>query len=654
MFIFILIYLISFGPNSSSFAQQPDVNEPEDLFDMSIEELLKVEVSVASKKPEPPIDAPGVVVVVPQNEIDLYGDRNLHQLLQRQPSIYTRGSYLYPHNLTSCRGDMPTHLDLHTLLLINGRPIRDSSHGGINFPVYMTYPLHSLSSVEIIRGPGSVLYGTNAFTGVVDLKSRAIPEQTKFSLFGMGGSEGYWTTALSGGGRFGKLGFVTDLQTTGQQGYKYALVDGTGTYGSDYDTNRSISTMNHFELGRLTLDVFYSNLETFYMGVVPFWNFSDNIYRSNKLFSNLGYKLPLDERLRLEFNLTYNLSKYNFDRPVKYETDLDSEDWLGEVTLFANPNDNLNILFGCLQENQRKIPNNDSDTTIDPPYNVEPRSTYAQADYRVNETVRLIGGTQWNKAAYGSTDLLSRVGVIITPFKKWGVKLLRGEAFRAPFALETNLYDIVVLIGNKDLEPEKIVTYDTQLFYHDEKTFAALTYFKSKINNLIIRGTNPAPPPPRMFTNGGEQQFDGIELEAKRFLTSRWHVLGSFMHQENEQSSDIDHSVVPDDMFKFGTAYTWDWGSAAMFYSFFGKPPRLYTEVVVNPEPDALSLLSLNVQIDPSRWLDVPKGRSILTFKVENLFDEDIYVPEFQRGGNPNSLSDGPGRTFYAGLRMHF
>lgn len=543
---------------------------------------------------------------------------------------------------------------MYTLLLINGRPVRDSFHGGTNFPLYLTYPLQSLSSVEVTRGPGSVLYGTNAFTGVVDLKSRVVPEETEFSWLGMGGSEGYWTSVLSGGGKLGELGIVSDFQTTGQQGYRYAIIDGRGIYEGDYDSNRSFSTMNHFEIGGLTLDVFYSNLESFYMGVVPFWNYSDNIFRTNKLFSNLGYKLPLHERVDVQFNLTYNLSRFNLDRPIKNESDLDSEDWLGEVTVFAKPRDNLNIVLGHLHENLRTIENDDSDPTIDPPYNLEPRSTYAQADYRINETIKLIGGTQWNRAPYGSTDLISREGVIITPYKKWGLKLLRGEAFRAPFALETSLNDVAVLIGNKDLDPEKIVTYDTQLFYHDQKTFAAVTYFNSKISNLIIRGTNPAPPPPRMFMNGGQQHFQGIEFEAKRYLTSRWHVLGSFMHQENEHSSDINPSVVPEDMLKFGTAYTWDWGSAALFYSFFSKPPRLGTEVVVNPEPDALSLLSLNVRIDPSRWLDVPKGRAILTFKAENIFDEDVFVPEFQRDGNPNSLPDAPGRTFYAGLMMHF
>ena len=93
---------------------------------------------------------------------------------------------------------------------------------------------------------------------------------------------------------------------------------------------------------------------------------------------------------------------------------------------------------------------------------------------------------------------------------------------------------------------------------------------------------------------------------------------------------------------------------ASIFYSYFAKPPRLDSEVVVNPEPNALNLLTLNIQIDPSKWIDIPKGRANLIFRVENTLNEEIYVPEFNRGGNPNSLPDGPKTTFYAGLTVKF
>jgi outer membrane receptor protein involved in Fe transport len=241
-------------------------------------------------------------------------------------------------------------------------------------------------------------------------------------------------------------------------------------------------------------------------------------------------------------------------------------------------------------------------------------------------------------------------GVILTPHKNWGVKLLRGEAFRAPLTVETDLSDDPnILTGNKNLKPENITTYDAQLFFHDEKTYAAVTYFYSTIEDQI----NYTDTPPWSYTNKGEQQFKGIEFEAKRFLTPHWHILGSFMHQENKLDSTFENPrPEPANMIKFGTAYTWDWGTASIFCSFFSKPPGGSDPIKDNPEPKAINLVNTNINLDLSKWMGLRKGQSTLTFRIENLFNEKIYVPPFDVV--PNSVPYGPGITFYAGLTVNF
>ncbi len=163
------------------------------------------------------------------------------------------------------------------------------------------------------------------------------------------------------------------------------------------------------------------------------------------------------------------------------------------------------------------------------------------------------------------------------------------------------------LVGNKDLEPETITTYDAQLFYHDEKTYAAVTYFQSTIDKLIIYDTSVFP---MSYMNGGKQRFNGIEFEAKHFFTPHWHILGSFMHQENEADAGLNPTVVPENMAKVGTAYAWDWGTASLFYFLFGNPPDVSfpTTLVVNPEPKAINLLNMNVDLDLSKWMRLAKG----------------------------------------------
>lgn len=619
-----------------------------DLMDMSLEQLMDVQVSVASKKNESIYEAPGIVSTVSAEEISQFGDRNLHQLLQRQPSVYTRGSYMYPHNLASFRGDMPTHLDLHTLVLLNGRPIRESGFGGTNFPVYLAFPLEGLDSVELVRGPGSALYGTNAFTGIVNLKSRSIPEQRDTQMSVRGGSYGYYDTTLSTSGRQDAVGYTITGRIYGQDGYTYGMTDALPAYNQMDDRHRSVSGTTHLEYGRFSLDMFAVDIEAFHVGVLPFWSVPEHTFGIKKVFGNAGYRMPLHERIDLELNLTYNLQENRFSGFPTGRVGLNSSDLLAEATLFMNPLDELNLILGYLWEYQMNYEGGGEATVTE--YDLHPQSAYLQGAYQISDAVKLIAGTQWNESGHGFSDFASRAGMIIQTARHWGVKLLRGEAFRAPFALETDLYDLPVLVGNSALKPETITTYDAQLFYQNQKTSAALTYFHSSIQDLIIRDTSVSP---TSFKNGGEQTFSGVELEAKHFLTSHCYLLGSFTVQDNRQTSDLNPSTVPDYMAKFGTAYTSSWGNASIFLSHFAKPPRLASEVVVNPEPDALSLVSLNLRIDPAHWLSGwEKDRATFTFRVENLFDEDIHVPEFNRGGNPNSLPDGPGRTFYAGLQL--
>jgi len=232
----------------------------------------------------------------------------------------------------------------------------------------------------------------------------------------------------------------------------------------------------------------------------------------------------------------------------------------------------------------------------------------------------------------------------LTPLENWGLKLLRGEAFRAPVAMETELADPLV-VGNPDLEPETITTYDIQLFYSTEKTYAAITYFDSVIDDIIVYDTTSMP---MSYMNGGEHKFDGLEVEAKHFITPNWHVLGSFLHQDNDPDAGISASPVPENMFKLGTGYVWDEGSISFFYNYFDAVPHL-NPALVTESPDAVNQVSMNLRLDTSRWMGLETGQSIFTLKVENLLDEDPADTDMW-----GYFPYGPGLTVYAGLTYNF
>ncbi|MFA7485766.1 MAG: TonB-dependent receptor, partial [Phycisphaerae bacterium] len=473
------------------FAQEKE-NEP-NLFKLSLEELLQIEITVASKKKEPHTKAPAIVSVVSREEFEIYGDRNLVQLMQRQPSVYTRHSFVFADNLAGFRGNMATHGEYHTLILLNGRPIRESALG-YNFPVYMGFPLDILESVEIIRGPGSVLYGSNAFTGVINLKTKAIPDQKELSMSAAVGSYRYYDATVTGAGRSGDFGHVTSFKTFGTKGHKYRLYDGMGVYNSDNKNEESIAAATHINYKDFKLDIFAADIDAYSLGVLPFWSNPHRRSYVKRLFANLGYRFPVHDWIDVEFNFTYNLQEDSLSSPAPDRIGTNTSDVLGEITIFAHPTENLNLVMGYLLEYRSNYQPDKNHFQSIPNYHHKPQSAYFQGDYKIGDAVKLIAGTQWQRSGQGVNDFISRYGLVVTPFKNWGFKFLRGEAFRAPVAMESDLFDPPILTGNSNLKPETITTYDAQVFYHDDKTYVAFTYFTSLIDGLIIYDFGVAPP----------------------------------------------------------------------------------------------------------------------------------------------------------------
>lgn len=146
-------------------------SEPNDLMDLSMEDLMTM-VTTASKKSEKIEDAPSVITVISQKEIKGYSAKNLGEVLNRVVGAIFLSANCFTDNVVSFRAQSTTPYNNHILILLNGRPIRDPGTGGLNCSVYDTFPLDAIDHIEIILGPGSVLYGSCAFSGVINIKTK--------------------------------------------------------------------------------------------------------------------------------------------------------------------------------------------------------------------------------------------------------------------------------------------------------------------------------------------------------------------------------------------------------------------------------------------------------------------------------------------------
>ena len=160
-----------------------------DPFSMDLESLLNIRVTTASKFSEKLSDAAGVVSVVTQDELQRFGGTTLLEVLERVVGINVSSTFLGDSSLIAVRGDQTRANAGHILILINGRPVREILEGGVSSDILESFPIDILERIEVVKGPGSVLYGSDAFSGVINLITKKA-EGKDFRISAAGGAAG--------------------------------------------------------------------------------------------------------------------------------------------------------------------------------------------------------------------------------------------------------------------------------------------------------------------------------------------------------------------------------------------------------------------------------------------------------------------------------
>ena len=179
--------------------QAPRTKPIPSLGDLSLEELMEMEVTTASKSPERQLDAPAIVEVLTKDELNRFGGTTLKDLLIRIPGLTAVSGYFTDRSMIGFPGDaLQAPTSRHVLLLINGRPVREVQEGGIKTAMLEAFPVDAIERIEVVKGPGSVLYGSEAFAGVINVITTT-PESNGVSVGALGGE----------GAAYGTMGTAT-------------------------------------------------------------------------------------------------------------------------------------------------------------------------------------------------------------------------------------------------------------------------------------------------------------------------------------------------------------------------------------------------------------------------------------------------------------
>ncbi|HJV23613.1 MAG TPA: TonB-dependent receptor [Holophagaceae bacterium] len=184
----------------------------------SLKALMKVPVTSATKLEQSPAEAPAVVEVAPRDEIQGYGWETLNDVLYAQPGFAP--SQDYDRRTVSARGVYEGWNNNHLLLLVDGLPFNEPIYGSAL--TMEPTPLWMLRSVEVLRGPGSALYGSNAVNGVVSLRTLSYGD-----LHGSGEARSRW-------GNDGIYGADGVVGTATPRFNLLVAISGSGTDGNEY------------------------------------------------------------------------------------------------------------------------------------------------------------------------------------------------------------------------------------------------------------------------------------------------------------------------------------------------------------------------------------------------------------------------------------
>jgi iron complex outermembrane receptor protein len=491
-----------------------------DLLQIPLEQLLEIEVEKvysASRFEQDVTEAPASVSVVTADDIRKAGYRTLAEILNSVRGFHTSNDRNYSY--LGVRGfSRPGDYNTRVLLMIDGHRLNDNIYDQAQIGSEFPLDIDLIDRIEIVRGPGSSLYGTSAFFSVINVITRPDWQQPTAEAAGSYGSHDASRVRLTLGSNLpaGAAALIsgTFFTTNGERTIYYKEYDDPATSNGtarNVDDDRSYSLFSRFSWQDFTLQALLAKREkTVPTGAYDtVFNSSDNRTIDERRYLDLKYQRKVDATLELLARLTYDSYEYDGTYIYDYSADggpsrvvnrdrVNGTWWGGELqatkTLFASHI----VTFGgewrdSLRQEQRNFGEEPPFTYLDDDRRSYTVGLYLQDSWKILDTLHLTLGVRYDYNDSGDDSVSPRAALVYSPWEKTAFKLLYGSAFRAPNAYEL-YYDDGGLStkANPDLKPEKIRTFEgVYEQYLGEHLRSSLSGFYYRTKDLITLAYDP-------------------------------------------------------------------------------------------------------------------------------------------------------------------
>ncbi len=578
-------------------------------------------VVTATRTPHRLKDVPIETEVIDRRQIEDSNALTISDLLRYSPGLFIRAEDL--PGISAWRSRI-RGLDLNSgygLILVDGQRVKGGGMGEYGYGLNQI-PLELIERIEIVKGPGSVLYGSDAVVGVVNIITRPTPSKTFLTASGLYGSYKTKMVNLTGGGPVGNnSGILLSLDREEADRRKY------GGPGDEYQRDHFWAKASH-QINKDTLvDLTFK------------WEERDRLYADEeklRLSPALTWNLKDDLRLRLSGYL-YKWDFHHFT-PGYTERKGNMSYRQGEFLLSGPLGRHLLTLGGEFLE--ESLDYNLAEKTINT------KSLFIQDELEaLEERLSLVAGVRYDDHSVFGSEINPRVAAMWRFGKTGRLRASVGRSFKSPtvrqlYYREPFLHGSYYIRSNPNLDPE--TSWGFSLGVEGviaSGIWTSATLFRHDVEDMVVRvETNESigGVPVRTYENVQEAYTEGLELALKIVPTaaSEINLSYTFLETENKDTGkDLPYS--PRHSLAVRLGYHGPWGLKTLVGVQFVD--RVYSNTTNTKKIDSYWLTEAKI------IKNLSKGWEIFV-EVDNLFETSYGEPS----------RDWAGRSVFVGTKMRF
>lgn len=669
--------------------------QSEDEEDLALIYGDKEFISLATGNRQPVRNAPAAATVITAEDIEAMGATDLNEVLETVPGVHVSHSVLGYNPIYIFRG-IASEFNPHVLVLQNGVPMT-SVYLNDRGEIWGGMPLENVARIEVIRGPGSALYGADAFAGVINIITKTAGDIDGTQVGVRAGSFDTQDAWLLHGGQLGPLEAAVYLRIGRTDGQREIIrQDAQSGLDALFGTNASLAP-GPVNLGRDALDAqvdlgygnwrlrlghrLRDNVETG-AGIANaldpagsnrsarttadvIWQ-KDNLATGWSVTAQASFMRQANEsRLVLfppgAFGGTFpdgmigNPDKW--ERQGRYSLAALYSGWTGhrlrlgigheELEIFRiRESKNFSYTFvpgiGYLPTPLGSVVDVSDTNPHQTPHTRRVNYAYAQDEWNVARDWILTLGVRYDDYSDFGRTVNPRAALVWAAAHNVTAKLLYGRAFRAPSFVELYNRDNPSRLGNPEVQPERIRTWEGVLSWQPRAdTELNLSVFHHRMSNIIgyvpVGNTNTT-------ENLGKQKGHGFELEGSWNATRDLRLSANYAWQRNtDESTGADAGNAPRQQV-YGRAdwrFLPGWQASTQLNWVMDRH-----RVAGDTRPDVPDYHTVDLTL---RSFAAGRGWDVAA-SVRNLFDEEAFEPGLAGSGITYDLPL-PGRSFWLQLR---